>query len=94
MCLPSVFGLCIVASVCLGNPPVKTPAVFLTEIGLSHLAIFNGTLASFSALQALIHHLLSFSLLIKWAESLSEVRKGPPHLIHLASGSLILIIIR
>lgn len=42
MCLPSAFGLYIFASVCLGNPPVKTPAVFLTEIGLSHFAIFSG----------------------------------------------------
>lgn len=80
MCLPSVWGLYIFASVCLGNPPVKTLAVFLTETGLSHFGIFSGTLASFPALWALIHHLLSFSLLIKWAESLSEVRKGPPPL--------------
>lgn len=80
MCLPSALGLYISASVCLGNPPVKTSAVFLTEIGLSHFAIFSGKLASFPALWALIHHLLGFDLLIKWAESLSEVRKGPPHL--------------
>lgn len=80
MCLPSAFGFYIFASVCLGNSPVKTLAVFLTEIGLSHLAIFSGKLAFLSALWALIHHLLSFNLLIKWAESLSEVRKGPPHL--------------
>lgn len=65
MCLPSAFGLYIFASVCLGNPPVKTPAVFLTEISLSHFAIFSGKLAFFPALWALIHNLLSFNLLIK-----------------------------
>lgn len=65
MCLPSAFGLYIFASVCLGNPPVKTPAVFLTEIGLSHSAIFSGKLASFPALRALIHHLLSFNMVKK-----------------------------
>lgn len=63
MCLPSALGLCIFASVCLGNPPVKTPAV-LMEIGLSYFVTFSGKLAFFfPALQALIHHL--FSLLIK-----------------------------
>lgn len=79
MCLPSAFGLCIFASVCLGNPPVKTPEVCLTEIGLSHFAIFSRKQAFFPALWALIHDLLSFYLLIKRADSLSEVRKGPPH---------------
>lgn len=63
-----------------GKFPSKNSSSFLNGNRLITLCDFSGALASFPASQALIHHLLSFSSLIKWAESLSEVRKGPQQL--------------